>query len=119
VLEPLGEEVAADHEHAAAELGEQRLDGREDAQPDAGPVGRVDVDRGDRNPADALHDADRLAHHDHQHDSQQDAGDDQHLLVGQLALEHERRHRDRQHGRATERHALEHHGQARVELQRL
>ena len=32
VLEPLGQEVAADHEHAAGELGEHRLDGREDAR---------------------------------------------------------------------------------------
>jgi hypothetical protein len=112
VLEPLGDEVAADHEHAAEQLGEQRLDRGEDAEPDAGPVGRVDLQRGDRDPSDALHDADGLAHHDHQHDRQQHAGDDQHLPVGQLALEHERGDRDRQHGRAAQRNALEHHAKS-------
>jgi hypothetical protein len=86
VFEPLGDEVAADHEHAAGDLRGDRLDGREDAQPDPCPVGRIDVDRRDRHPADALHDPDGLAHHDHQHDRQQHAGDDQHLAVGELAL---------------------------------
>ena len=89
-LHLLGQEVGPDHEDRGGELRADRLDRRVDAEPQARPVRQRDVDRRDRHPAGALHRARGLADHHDEHEADEDAGDDQHLLVGQLALEVER-----------------------------
>ena len=108
----LGQEVGADHEDRGGDLGADRLDRRVDAEPQAGPVRQRDVDRRDRDPAGALHRARGLADHHDEHEADEDAGDDQHLLVGQLALEVERDAADGERHRQAEAGALEHRRRA-------
>ncbi len=59
-------------------------------------------------PAGALHGAHGLADHHHEHEADEDAGDDEHLLVGQLALEVERDGADGERHRQAEARRLEH-----------
>ena len=107
-----GEEVGADHEDHRDDLRADRLHRRVDAEPQAGPVGQVDVDRGDRDPARALHRARGLADHHDEHEADQHAGDDEHLLVGQLVLEREGGDGDGEHHRPGPRPAPSTHGRA-------
>ena len=59
------------------------------------------------------------ADHHHEHDGEQDPGRDQHLLVGQLALEREREDGDAERQREPEARALEHRDRAGAQLERL
>ena len=118
-LHLLREEVGADHEGRGRDLRADRLDRRVDAEPQPGPVRQLDVDRRDRHPARALHRAHGLADHHDEHEADEDAGDDQHLLVGQLALEVERDRADGERHRQAEAGALEHGRGAGAQLQRL
>src|ERR671933_1877369 len=81
-LVALDHEIGASHEQGREGLRHETFDIGEHREPYPEPLGQRYADLGCREPAGELHFLDLLANHDHQHDPEQDAGDDQHLLVG-------------------------------------
>src|SRR4051794_18527434 len=91
---PFRGEGGAGHQGRGQALGDERLDGREHREPEPHPAGDGDRDGVHGQPARQLQLLDALPHHDDEHDPEQDAGEDQHPLVGQLVVEGERHDSD-------------------------
>src|SRR5215217_9051214 len=113
----LGDDVRADDQHERDDLAGDRLVGPVDLEPRAEPArdGERQLRRG--QPSEVLEGERGAAGHHHEHDGEQDAGQDQHLAVGQLVVQPERDDADRGGRREADGHALEHRGGARLQLQ--
>ena len=119
-VHPLCREVASEDEESRADLGGDPLPGREDAEPEPGPVRKPEVaDRVHRQPAHDLADLDGLPGHDHEHAEDQEAGQLEHPPVRKLALELNRQHADGRHADRSESRAFDHVRHAGVEDERL
>ncbi len=119
-LEPLGGDVAPDDEHDGGGLRDEPLPGREEAEPEAGPVRELEtLDRRHADPADLLHRLHRRPDHDHEHTGDEDACRDEDLLVRQLPLELDHEEEDADDPGEPQRHALKHGERARLERHRL
>src|SRR5215207_2518501 len=118
-LDLAGDDVGAEDKDGGGDLRADRLPRRVDAEPHAPPVRELAADGGEWHPAGALHDAHGLADHHDEHEADHHAGDDEHLLVGKLALEEEGAGRDAEHEQQTEPGALDDRRGPGAELQRL
>jgi hypothetical protein len=115
-------EIRTDDQHRREELGDECLPRRVNREPHARPRGdfvRQPVDLRRADPIGLLHLVCLFADHDEQHETEHDAGGNEHFAIGQFFVRDERQHRDNAGEKYAEQRPLQNRPAAELQIIRL